>query len=382
MRLSLCMIVRDEERMLHGALESVRGLVDEMVVVDTGSRDRTVEIAERAGARVFHFPWNDDFAAARNVSLEHATGEWVLVWDADNRLPAGAAEKIRARVERVDPLGVDACAVRLHDAVDDDATADEVVSGVRRQGEPALVVMLMRRAPDIRYVGAVHESVLESVSKRGGKKAVLDVDVAHYGYVTTTRAERQKGERNTRLLRKRLAIDPNDLTAVGYLAFEHLLAGEIEAAEAMVEAAWPRLRDPAFAIYDRVRLSAARAMVQRARCDWHGLLATADAIEALEGPHPDFLFLRGLAHEALGALAEAERAYRAAIAMRSACVGQMHVEGARTWAAAARLGHVLTDLGRHEEAIAAFDDAMSYGLHIDGLEAARATCAAVRALAA
>ncbi len=93
--LSLVMIVKDEEEMLPGCLAAVADAVDEMVVVDTGSTDRTVEIAESYGAKVVHFPWNGSFADARNVSLDHATGDWVLYLDADEHLVAEDAPLLR-----------------------------------------------------------------------------------------------------------------------------------------------------------------------------------------------------------------------------------------------------------------------------------------------
>ena len=84
--LSAAMIVRNEERHLPGCLASLEGVVDEIVVVDTGSTDGTVAIATSHGARVFHHPWADDFSTPRNVSLDHARGRWVLLIDADERL--------------------------------------------------------------------------------------------------------------------------------------------------------------------------------------------------------------------------------------------------------------------------------------------------------
>lgn len=81
--ISLAMIVKNEEKYLDRCLKSAAHMVDEIVVVDTGSTDRTIEIASRYGAKIFHFEWIDDFAAARNYSLEHVTGDWVLVLDAD-----------------------------------------------------------------------------------------------------------------------------------------------------------------------------------------------------------------------------------------------------------------------------------------------------------
>jgi glycosyltransferase involved in cell wall biosynthesis len=80
------MIVKNEEAHLERCLDSVKDMVSEMIIVDTGSTDRTVEIAHAYGAKVYHFDWCDDFAAARNESLKHATGEWLLMMDADNWL--------------------------------------------------------------------------------------------------------------------------------------------------------------------------------------------------------------------------------------------------------------------------------------------------------
>src|SRR5207253_10332123 len=77
-RLSLCMIVKNEERFLRNCLESVKDIVDEMVIVDTGSTDSTPDIAREYGAKVIPHVWKDDFSEARNVSLDHAEGDWVL----------------------------------------------------------------------------------------------------------------------------------------------------------------------------------------------------------------------------------------------------------------------------------------------------------------
>ena len=84
--LSCCMIVRNEEQFLLQCLESIKDVVDEIIVVDTGSADRTVQIAGEFGAKVYHHPWNNDFSEARNVSLSYATCDWILIMDADEEL--------------------------------------------------------------------------------------------------------------------------------------------------------------------------------------------------------------------------------------------------------------------------------------------------------
>jgi glycosyltransferase involved in cell wall biosynthesis len=135
---SAVLIVKNEQAMLPRALASVAG-VDEIVVCDTGSTDRTVEIATRFGARVVSFPWIDDFAAARNYAKQHATGDWVLSIDADEFVAPGGIETIRAQVTRTTASGL---FVRMQD---------------EHAGQWHALVRVFRRAYD--WVGAVHESV-------------------------------------------------------------------------------------------------------------------------------------------------------------------------------------------------------------------------------
>ena len=97
-KLTVCMIVRDEEKALPRCLKSVQSVADEIIVVDTGSVDDTVSIAREYGAEVFRFEWCNDFAAARNESLKHATGDWVLQIDADEELVFDSILRLRQRI--------------------------------------------------------------------------------------------------------------------------------------------------------------------------------------------------------------------------------------------------------------------------------------------
>ena len=141
-KISLCLIARDEEQLLTGALESVYGAVDEIIVVDTGSTDGTREIARNAGALVIDHFWQDDFSAARNEALAHATGDWVLVLDADERLAPGAVTAIREGVEK---NSFDCGLLPLFNASREDATIAEVLEGDAQLGEPVLLPRLFRR---------------------------------------------------------------------------------------------------------------------------------------------------------------------------------------------------------------------------------------------
>jgi len=164
------MIVKDEELLLEEALRSVFEVVDEMVVVDTGSTDGTVTIAERWGARVLYHPWQDDFSAARNVSLRATTGDWILVLDADEQLdPAGRA-RLRSLLRRADegsPLGYTV------------EVPDYYAEGGRYH---LTVCRLFRNRPEIHFSGRVYESVLPSIRQLGGEVAASGIVLTHHSH--------------------------------------------------------------------------------------------------------------------------------------------------------------------------------------------------------
>lgn len=115
--ISLCMIVKDEEAVLKRCLESAKEIADEMIVVDTGSRDQTREIAEKEGARVYQFPWIDDFAAARNFSFSQAVMDYCLWLDADDVLLPEDRRRLQKLKESLEP-GVDMVMMKYNTAFD------------------------------------------------------------------------------------------------------------------------------------------------------------------------------------------------------------------------------------------------------------------------
>ncbi len=161
--ISLCMIVRDEEKALGRCLESVASLMDEIIVADTGSTDRTVEIAEAHGAKVFHFPWCDDFSAARNFAFSKATMQYCMWLDADDVLESADREALRTLKETLSP-DTDVVMLRYHTGFDAD-------------GAPAFTYWrerLLRRAAGFYWQGAVHEAITPA-----GKIVYGDAAVSH-----------------------------------------------------------------------------------------------------------------------------------------------------------------------------------------------------------
>ncbi|WCO65975.1 glycosyltransferase [Iamia majanohamensis] len=167
--LSAVMIVRDEASRLERCLRSLQPVVDEVVVVDTGSTDETVSIAEAHGCVVGHFPWIDDFAAARNHSLDLARGEWVLMVDADEVVAPGA----RPVTEQL--LGRPSTDLAL-------AVLWRPAPGL----EPMREVRMWRNRPDVRFRGFIHENVMDDLDAliddgEGGIEGV-DLLLEHDGY--------------------------------------------------------------------------------------------------------------------------------------------------------------------------------------------------------
>lgn len=165
MEISLCMIVRDEEECLSRALESVQGIVDEIIVLDTGSTDKTKDIARAHGAAVFEYEWQDDFAAARNAAFSYASKPYLMWMDADDVLEESGREKL----------------IALHPALDGsvDAVMMPYACGHRADGAPELVFdreRIVRAGAGFFFEGNVHEAM--SVS---GSVIREDIVIRHQG---------------------------------------------------------------------------------------------------------------------------------------------------------------------------------------------------------
>jgi glycosyltransferase involved in cell wall biosynthesis len=199
-KVSLTMIVKDEEDNLPCALESVRGIFDEIVVVDTGSTDRTREIAREFGAQVFEFPWIDDFAAARNAALSHATGDYAFWLDADDVVEPPEREKLRALLDGLptgEPVGhVVRCAC---DPSPDGSGGETVVDHVR----------LFPIRDDVRWSYRVHEQIMPALRRAGIPVRWTDLIVRHTGYVDLALRGR-KLDRDARILLEELKDRPDE----------------------------------------------------------------------------------------------------------------------------------------------------------------------------
>ena len=195
---SACMIVRNEENMLAGCLESIRDWVDEIIIVDTGSNDRSIEIAGQYGARIFEQEWQDDFSYHRNFSIQQATGDWILIIDADERL---ATEDIDKLVNAIKRTGNRLISLTVENRVSDDSRVTSATNSVR----------LFKRELELTYRGIVHNELQIPPDE---KITSVPAKLIHYGYHLELPRMTEKFDRTKRLLRKQIRVEPKNAFAL------------------------------------------------------------------------------------------------------------------------------------------------------------------------
>ncbi|HEX6735975.1 MAG TPA: glycosyltransferase family 2 protein [Azonexus sp.] len=340
--LSLCMIVRNEAGVLPRFLASTAGLAEHFVVVDTGSSDGSQALLAAAGAEVIEIPWPDDFARARNVALEHARGDWVLVLDADEFPGPGFAAELR---QLLAAPAIGAATINI---------ASLQPNGGRRSSH---LLRLFPRDPALRYRYRIHEDIAEPVLARlartGQRLGQLKTPVEHIGYTPGQLAGKDKQARDERLLRLAIADDPADLYARFKLMELYRLWGQREAWQGEARQCLERLapgaaiRPPHIVgeLLDLVRIGVFGEAIEPGR---QFLLER----EALAGHDPHYRLALGGLHEQAGDLAAALDCYRATLAQASRHPARTLLE-TRGLMGLARLSLAIGDLASAREFTAA-----------------------------
>lgn len=213
--LSICMIVKNEEKLLGRCLQSIKEVADELVVVDTGSTDSTVKVAEDFGANVIRAQWKNDFAWARNISIKQATCQWILWLDADDVVPSESIPMIKELKSRT-PDRVYALVVRNE-----------------RPGNTGTEFMQARMFPnrsDILFERSIHEQMMPSALRIGMKLENQNVVIEHHGYADPDILKR-KAKRNVEMLLKEHELTGGDAVMQVEIADSFLLIEDFDAAE-------------------------------------------------------------------------------------------------------------------------------------------------------
>jgi glycosyltransferase involved in cell wall biosynthesis len=195
MKISACVITKNEEKNMEAYFTKIQGLVQEIILVDTGSTDRTVEIAQRHGATIYKYEWKQDFAAAKNYALQHASGDWIVFLDTDEYFPSESIENLKNYLKTVhNNKKCDAIGVRIFN-IDIDKDNQEISSFVN--------VRIFRNRLNLRYKNAIHEELYNTKGTVHIFMLENDIKVYHTGYSTSI--VRAKMQRNLAILLKEIA---------------------------------------------------------------------------------------------------------------------------------------------------------------------------------
>ncbi|HSY43513.1 MAG TPA: glycosyltransferase family 2 protein [Candidatus Acidoferrum sp.] len=265
-KLSLAMIVKNEARCLARCLHSIKQVVDEIVIVDTGSKDDTVKIATEFDGKISHFDWINDFSAARNFALERAGGDWILVLDADEFASEALGKEIREFILSEPAIG------RL-----------KIVSDFRRNGQTlrsqSFVSRLFPRGP--RFQGGIHEQIVSTLPRIN-----LRGELWHDGYLET-----QKSDRNTKLLQAELKREPGNVYLLYQLAIEYNSLEQVEKAFQCLQKAFAGIKhDEPFAPNITVDLLYAAMALKKFEVASEAIAKSERFLEDF----PDFHLARGL----------------------------------------------------------------------------------------
>ena len=295
-QVSLTMIVRDEEENLAACLASDEGLCDEVVVVDTGSTDRTVEVARSLGAKVVSFPWVDDFAAARNAALDEASGRYAFWLDADDRIDEENRHRLGELFRRLDDTKPSAYVMRQLSTGREGRATTTAADHVR----------LFPLREDVRWSYRVHEQIVPAIRAAGIPVEWTEIGIGHVGYIDDDLRDK-KLERNFGILRLELREKPTDpfvLFNIGWVAIERK---EPRTALGYLRASLAA-SSPRDSIVRKVYLLIARAYQMLG--DPGSALAACVAGRELDPDDTELLFREGLLRRERGDLAGAESCWR------------------------------------------------------------------------
>lgn len=239
-KISQCMIVKNEEKNIVQALSWGKGIVTEQIVVDTGSTDRTVEIAEEMGAKVYHFAWINDFSAAKNFAISKARYGWIAFLDADEYFPEQDAKKLLPLLEKLQPYacdGVETDWIHLNN--------EGKVMSVDAQ------IRIFRNQPDLRYVRKIHEHLVAADGRNLQIwSAVGDISIYHTGYGQKEMEEKKVSQRNLKLILEEIEENPDKYEMYGYLGNEYEAAGEWDKARKAYQKAVSLMPESTHGTYD------------------------------------------------------------------------------------------------------------------------------------
>ncbi len=344
--ISLCMIVRNEEDFLAECLRSIAGMVDEIVIVDTGSTDRTLDIAKQFGACCYPVSWIPDFACMRNISLNYATKDYILVLDADEILTLQGRSSIYKCL--TDFPNADAFFVHILNQTDGEGV-NEV--------EESLNVRMFRNDPQYRYKGALHEQIAESILHANPPGIIFDsqIELIHRGYLKHVVMEKCKKERNLDIALREVKLHPRDGFRAFNLGIEYVRSKQIDQAISVFRSVqeWANPNALWASRFYKVYIS---TLMQAGK--WEEANQLLEESVHLFSDYTDLVYLKGVYYSHRGEWILALQHYAKCIEMGDPPIPPYTVEkGISTYRAYFAMGQSFWSLGKIAEAAVAYRQA-------------------------
>lgn len=343
MKLSLCMIVKNEELYLKDCLESVFSFVDEIILVDTGSTDRTVEIAKKYTQSIYHFEWCDDFSKARNFALDKTNNDWVLILDADEVIKSFDIDSVNQFIARnestIGRLKI------LNNYID----GDEKRCYVDRLSR-------LFNKKYYQYDGAIHEQVVPTGAHKELYEQV-DITIEHKGYMDDVVLAKNKIERNIQLLKNEYDKHSQDMYIVYQIGKSYQMHGNYQEAIYWFEKALEETPDIALVYVQDLIESFGYVLL---KCERYADALSLKAYEDVYKHSADFMFMMGSVYMNNAHFDEAINAYK-----RSTQLTRAKVVGVNTFLAHYNLGVIYEVLGNYYDAYIEYSEAGAYAKAIN-----------------
>lgn len=343
---SLCMIVKNEEKYLKSCLESVQDLVDEMIIVDTGSTDATKEIAKSFGAKIYDYLWKNDFSDARNLSIEKATKDWILFMDADDIFENTFKERFK---KLINSGYKDGYYFKTASYVNENNKADYVSN---------LNIRLLKNNKKYEFYGAIHEQLKSIKDKLNPSNfGVEDIIIHHTGYLPSVIKEKEKRKRNIPIIEMELEKNPDDPFNIFNLASEYFAEGNIEKALELYNIAYKNM--------DAKSGYASKLVLKRIGCYYEegrfteAINAVDDAIK-LGFNYPDLYFYKGMMYHKEKRFTLAITSFKMAIKVYERKNDEVYINGCGSFRSYYALGEIHEILKDYEEAIVNYDYSIRY----------------------
>ncbi len=347
MSLSLCMIVKNEEDTLARCLESVKDIVDEMIIVDTGSTDATLKIAESYGARTFFYKWDNSFARARNFSLEKASKDWILIMDADDELKSEDKDKV------INLITDSNSKLNAYFGETLSYSGDTPDSNIYSN----LNIRFIKNGKGYKFTGGIHEQIVPGIedANKEGFLGIVDIKFYHYGYLKKTVDLKNKRKRNMEIIEQMLKENPNNCFMLYNMGVEYCAKGEYLEAINYLNKSYENF-DPALGFGSKLILkmiSCYEVLHKLDKC-----LALIEQGLKYYPRCTDFEFYRASIFYGQKKYSCAIESAKKCISIGEAPVFLREIKGVGTYRAYYLLGIIYFDIGDYDEAYICYDKAL------------------------